>query len=79
MKRVTQGNNVTFTVVNSSDQNSLSFQWQKNDINITNGTSNVLTITKVTKEDEGNYTCIVTALYGVSVKSVVAQLIVCKL
>lgn len=75
VEKVTSGNNAIFMVASNF---SSTFQWQVNNTNLTGKEMNSLTIMNVSEEDEGNYTCIVTTSFGVSIKSTVAQLFVCK-
>ena len=62
----------------------MKFQWQHNKMNITNGekysgaATNNLTIMDMEKADSGNYSCIVTTVFGLDVFSQQAQLKVCK-
>ncbi len=63
------GENKTFTVVASAG-GTLSYQWQKDGIDIPGATSNTYTITGAAAADAGSYTCILTnALNGISVTS----------
>ena len=61
----------------------LTYQWHRNGVNLTDDTkysgttSATLTVMNVVKEDEGNFTCVVTNV-GDSVTSSAAQLTVCK-
>jgi len=56
----------------------LIYQWQENGVNISNGagifgaTSNLLTLTAVTTNSDGNYSVIVTNFYGAATSSVAA-------
>ena len=75
-KYVTSGNSVTFIV--SSNLTSAAFQWQFNGANITEGQQSNLTISDVKDKDEGNYTCIVSTMFGVDITSNTAQLFVCE-
>ena len=74
------GSNAVFSVV-AQGTSPLSFQWRKNDVNLTDGgnvlgaTTNTLTVSGVLLTDGGNYTVIVTNAYG-STTSVVATLTV---
>ncbi|MDE3066344.1 MAG: immunoglobulin domain-containing protein [Verrucomicrobiota bacterium] len=69
------GGNAVFsaTVAGASP---LAYQWRQNGTNLLNGgnvsgaTSNVLTLTSVTLGDAGNYTLVVTDLYGSATSSV---------
>lgn len=54
------GTNVTFTVVASSANLPVTYQWRFNDVNIPGATSPSLTITNVQLEHEGDYACAVT-------------------
>src|SRR5258706_3836213 len=63
-RTVVQGSNVTFSVTAVSSV-PLSYQWQKNGVNLSNGafvggaTSNVLTLSNVQPADAGTYTVLV--------------------
>jgi hypothetical protein len=81
---VAVGTNVTFTVTGSPGTTPLSFQWQKDGINLTNGTTtwgstisgatnDPLQIANVQTNDDGNYWLIVSNPAG-SVTSTVATL-----
>ncbi|HSW43996.1 MAG TPA: immunoglobulin domain-containing protein, partial [Phycisphaerae bacterium] len=66
---VTVGGTATFTVVAGGDA-PLSYQWQKNSVNVTNGghysgcTTATLTISNCDSNDAANYRCVVTNPYG---------------
>ena len=68
------GETATFEVVAAGD-NPLSYQWQKDGVDIAGETSSTLTIANVDYSDEGNYTCVVTNSSG-SVTSNAAELAV---
>ena len=76
---VVPGTNVTFTVVATGSD--LTYQWQRNGGNLTDGvkfsgtTTPTLTVMNVMEEDEGNFTCVVTNVLD-SVTSSAAQLTV---
>jgi hypothetical protein len=54
------GTNVTFSVVASSVNSALSYQWRMNGANLPGETGPSITITNVQIEDEGDYDCAVT-------------------
>lgn len=60
---ITAGQPVTFTVAASGTQ-PLSFQWQKNGVNITGATSSSYTISSVQSSHAGQYRAVVTNSYG---------------
>ncbi len=66
---VVTGGNASFTI-SATGSPPLSYRWQKNNVNLTNGghysgvTTNTLAITGVDNNDVGNYRCVVTNLYG---------------
>ena len=74
------GSNAVFTVA-ATGNTPLAYQWLKNGTNLANGTgiagatTNVLTLTGVTTNSSGNYTVVITNLYG-AVTSSVASLTV---
>ncbi len=57
------GETATFEVVGAGE-NPLSYQWQKDGVDIPGETNPTLTITNVDFTDEGNYTCVVTNSLG---------------
>ena len=76
-QNVIPGTNVTLTVqANGSD---LTYQWQRNGMNLTDGTkysgstTASLSVMAVMREDEGNFTCVVTNAVD-SIPSNAAQL-----
>ena len=76
------GNHTRFEV--NASFSAMKFKWQHNKMNISDGdkfsganTSN-LTITNIQKADGGNYSCIVTTVFGLGVSSQQVQLKVCK-
>lgn len=71
---VTNGSAVSFSVVAQSHY-ALSYQWQKNDSNISGATSAVLSLQNVSVADQANYRVVITNLYG-SVTSAEAGLTV---
>ena len=74
---------VMFSITAMTDAGTLSYQWQRNEVNIppTSGVSGVntstLTITSVQESNEGMYRCVVTNDAG-STNSSTAELTVCK-
>ena len=62
----------------------MKYQWQYNKMNIIDGekysgaATDNLTITNIEKADGGNYSCIVTTVFGLDVFSQQAQLKICK-
>jgi len=74
---------VMFNIIAMTDAGSLSYQWQRNGVDIppTSGVSGIntstLTITSVQESNEGMYRCVVTNDAG-STNSSPAQLTVCK-
>jgi hypothetical protein len=82
-RTVPPGGTTNFTVV-ASGTGTLSYQWQKDNSNLSNGghyagaTTGVLTISNADANDAANYRCIVTNAYG-SVTSGVATLTVTNL
>ncbi len=65
---VTAGANVSLTVA-ASGTAPLSYQWQKNGVNVSGGTGATLLLTGVTTNQAGNYACIVTNLAGSAISS----------
>ena len=69
------GSNVVFAAT-ATGTAPLAYQWRTNGVNLVNGsnlsgaTSNVLTLTAVTTNSAGNYTLVVTNLYGSATSSV---------
>jgi hypothetical protein len=53
----------------------LSYQWRKNDVDIADATTNRLTLVGVTRDDQGDYTLLVSNPWG-AVTSAVARLII---
>ena len=78
-QNVVPGTNVSFMV--EAKGSDLTYLWQRNGVNLTDDTkysgttSATLTVMNVVKEDEGNFTCVVTNVVG-SVTSSAAQLTV---
>jgi hypothetical protein len=66
---VVEGESTSFTVL-ASGSSPLSYRWQKNNVNLSNGghysgvTTNVLTITGADTNDVASYRCVVTNAYG---------------
>ena len=60
---ITAGDNAKFTVVASGDA-PLSYQWEKDGVNIQGATSANLTVNNVQASDVGNYTVVVTNAVG---------------
>ncbi len=66
---ITLGEDIVFSV--EAEGLNLTYQWRRNEVNLTDGgningsTTNELTITSVTNDDEGIYDCIVSGDYGV--------------
>jgi len=83
MLEVVPGLPVMFSIMAMTDAGTLSYQWQRNGVNIppTSGVSGVntrtLTIASVLESSEGMYRCVVTNDAG-STSSNTAQLTVCK-
>jgi glucose/arabinose dehydrogenase len=50
--------------VNASGAQPFTYQWQKNDVNIANATSNIFSIANVAQADSGHYRCIVSNSAG---------------
>ncbi len=77
---VLSGGNAVFSAA-ASGTAPLSYQWQKNGINLANGgnvsgaTTNVLTLAAVTDGNAGNYTLIAANLYGAATSSVAALIV----
>ncbi len=69
---VTVGANVTFTVA-ATGTAPLTYQWQKNTVNITGATNDTLTLNAVTAGDAGSYVVVVSNAVG-SVPSTAATL-----
>ena len=57
------GSSVTFSVV-AVGSNPLSYQWSKDGSAVTGATSNTYTINSVENTDLGNYSCVVSNIYG---------------
>ena len=72
---VIPGQSATFSVVAKGDN--LTYQWLKDEVNISGATSATYTIAEVSKSDEGGYHCVVSNAAN-SVTSTAASLIVCK-
>ena len=78
-QNVVPGTSVSFMV--EAKGSDLTYQWQRNGVNLSDGdkysgtTTATLTVMNVIKEDEGNFTCVVTNVLG-SVTSSAAQLTV---
>jgi hypothetical protein len=72
---VLSGSNAVFSVM-ANGSTPLKFQWQENGTNLANGgnisgaTTNALTLTGVTTNNNGNYSVIVTNVYGATTSSV---------
>jgi hypothetical protein len=68
-KTITQGQSATFTVT-ATGEGTLSYQWQKNGTNVTNGghyagcTTATLTVSNADSNDATNYRCVVTGGCG---------------
>ena len=83
MLEVVPGLPVMFSITAMTDDGTLSYQWQRNDVDIapTSGVSGIntstLTITSVQESNEGMYRCIVTNDAS-STNSSTANLTVCK-
>ena len=83
MLEVVPGLPVMFSIMAMTDAGTLSYQWQRNEVDIapTSGVSGVntrtLTITNVQESNEGMYRCVVTNDAG-STNSNTSQLTVCK-
>ena len=77
MEKVSTGKTAGFEV-NTSFPVNVTFQWQHNNMNITEATRRILTVMDITKDVAGNYSCIVTTVFGLKVSSQHAQLKVCK-
>jgi len=71
---VTAGVNVSLSVVVSGTA-PLTYQWQRNGVNVSGGTSATLTLTSVTTNQSGSYVCLVTNIAG-SATSAAADLTV---
>ncbi len=56
---VNEGQTVVFSANGTSSVTPLSYQWQKDGVNLTGETSSTLTIVGVVEADAGNYTCII--------------------
>jgi subtilase family serine protease len=73
---VAAGSNTTF-VTTANGSSPLTYQWRKNNVSLANVgdisgvTSNVLTLTSVTTNNDGNYSLVVTNAYGAVTSSVV--------
>jgi subtilisin family serine protease/PKD repeat protein len=67
---VCEGDNHTFSV-NTTGEN-LTYQWQKDNVDITNATSDTYTITGIDIGDEGTYHCIVEGTCGTASSDTVA-------
>ena len=73
-ENISFGTNITFFV--EAEGIKLSYQWRKDEVNLTNGgnisgaTTNELFINSVSNDDAGNYDCIVTGDYGVETSDI---------
>jgi hypothetical protein len=65
------GGSFSLTGLNVIGVPALSYQWQKNGVNISSATSAVYTKSNVTTADDGNYEVVVTNAYGSVTSSVV--------
>ena len=80
---IVPGSDVSFSVT-ATGTAPLSYQWQKDGVNLTDGgsitgaTTATLTITGVTESDEGGYRCVVTNIAGMDTSNT-AMLTVGKL
>ncbi len=74
------GTNATFTAVPANGTSPYTYQWQKNDVNLSNGgsisgaTTAVLTVTGISSSDYANYRCVVSDAFGATVTSNEAKL-----
>ncbi|MBN2349376.1 MAG: immunoglobulin domain-containing protein [Bacteroidales bacterium] len=73
-KQACPGSNISFTV--TATGSNLSFQWQKNGINIAGENTQSLVINSVAAGDAGNYRCVVSSPCGASIISSTAILTV---
>ena len=77
------GSTAVFTVTATTAVGALTYQWQRDGIDllpqagVTGTNTHTLTLTNVQMSDETNYTCVVTNAHG-SVMSHPAQLTICK-
>jgi hypothetical protein len=69
------GASATFTVA-ASGTGPLSYQWQRNDGDISGATSTSFTIDPVAESDAGNYRCVVTNNYGMATSDEAALTVV---
>jgi glucose/arabinose dehydrogenase len=61
---ISEGQNVTFTV-SASGTEPLSYQWQRNSVNISGATTNTLSLTNVQLAENGTtYKCVVSNVFG---------------
>jgi hypothetical protein len=67
-----EGNNIVFSIVASGSN--LSYQWQKNLVDIMGETNSTLNIISVTNADNGNYRCIISNSCGQTLNSDEASL-----
>ena len=74
--RVEIGGTVKFTATVSGVGENFSYQWRHNNSDIEGGTGIHLTINDVTKNDQGNYDCVVCNEYEDKVTSNKANLVV---
>ena len=75
---IVPGQPASFTVTAFSQDGILSYQWQKDGVNLpTNANSATYTISSVMESDEGQYRCVVSNAAG-TVTSDAANLTVCK-
>jgi hypothetical protein len=78
---ILSGRNAIFSAA-AGGSSPLIYQWRKNGVNISNGagisgaTSNTLTLTAVTTSSSGNYSLIVTNIFGAATSSVAALTVV---
>jgi len=59
-------NTATFSITNLAGTAPITFQWQKNGVNITGATASSFTLTKPSAADTGTYTCVLTNPAGSS-------------
>ena len=69
---------MTFTVDARTDAGTLTYQWQRNNANLSGANTNTLTINSVQESNKGEYRCIVSNAPKSTTTSNAAQLTLCE-